>query len=252
VALEWGTREETIVELGTLPWHDKSRGGDAVAQDTTAVDINLMSMSERLEFLSRLRNGPATQLGVTNRWRNIEGVLTFFQDNDLGKPNSWISWVNAIVLESIERGLALAADSCTEDYGNHAAHLWADYITRYAGEPGHDRAWGEAKEAVDEYGVKVAEQVHHVVPTAVEQRFLTLTQLYNWGMRNRSVVAGLVLFSGVTPTSLDRLFDVSQAEVARRGCEVAWRLAHADGTLQEVLRQDLPAIIDKLTEPEIR
>ena len=56
----------------------------AAALDCTAADIDLMSMPERLEFVRAMQAGPAAQLGAPDRWRNIEGVILFFHDHQLG------------------------------------------------------------------------------------------------------------------------------------------------------------------------
>lgn len=76
----------------------------AAALDCTAADIDVMTMPERLEFVRAMQAGPAAQLGAADRWRNIEGVITFFRDNQLGASGTWVSYVDAGIVEGIQRG----------------------------------------------------------------------------------------------------------------------------------------------------
>ena len=80
----------------------------AAALDCSIDDIDLLTMAERLEFVRAMESGHGAELGVPDRWRNIEGVITFFRDQRLGASGTWVSYVDAGIVEGIERGLALA------------------------------------------------------------------------------------------------------------------------------------------------
>ena len=84
------------------------RADCASTLDCTIADIDAMSMAERLEFVRGMQSGPAAALGATDRWRNIEGVITFFRDRGLGAPGTWVSYVDAGIVEGIQRGIAIA------------------------------------------------------------------------------------------------------------------------------------------------
>ncbi|MEU4743119.1 hypothetical protein AB0G02_22010, partial [Actinosynnema sp. NPDC023658] len=86
----------------------RSAGECAVSLDCTAAELDRMDVAERLEFLRLVQSGPAAALGASDRWRNIEGVLEFFRDHGLGAPGTWVSHVDAGILEGVERGVALA------------------------------------------------------------------------------------------------------------------------------------------------
>ncbi|SNR41727.1 hypothetical protein SAMN06265360_105132 [Haloechinothrix alba] len=137
------------------------RGPDecAASLDCTAEEINLMSMPERAELVRGMPEGPAVELlpGYQSRWRNIEGVIAFLDYYSLGEPGSWISYVDAGIIEGIERGIALARGEGTDDFGNPGSVLWAEYLTRLAGgelegRAAHDEAWSVAEQAATEQG----------------------------------------------------------------------------------------------------
>ncbi|OXM61473.1 MULTISPECIES: hypothetical protein [Amycolatopsis] len=212
----------------------------------TAEDINGMTIAQRLAFVRALSAGPAADIvpGYAPRWRNIEGVLRFFADRELGEPGTWVSYVDAGILEGIERGIALARGDSTDTFGNPGASLWASYLTRLRDgrlslRSVHDRAWSEAEQASTEYGVALAERVHGVAATPVEERFYQFSEFYRWTLRNRPMLLDL-LTPPVGPgdqrqlTFLDWFTDVTNDVPAHRGSHLAYDLAEFDvpgGTL---------------------
>ncbi|GAB2960095.1 hypothetical protein [Saccharothrix stipae] len=220
----------------------RSPGECAVSLDCTAAELDRMGMGERLEFLRLVQSGPAAGLGASDRWRNIEGVLSFFRDRGLGAPGTWVSHVDAAILEGIERGVAIALGRSTDGFGNPGSVRWADYLTRLHGgeltvRNVHDRAWSEAEQASTEHGVAVAEQRHGLRPTAVERRFFLFSEFYRWVLRNRPVVLDLLLVHGVLLNPvlvvrrvpfLDWFTDVRESTPSRKGSEMAYAYAQLD------------------------
>jgi hypothetical protein len=206
--------------------------------DCTADDINLMTMAERLEFVRGMQAGPGAQLGVTDRWRNIEGVITFFLDHDLGAPGTWVSYVDAGIVEGIERGLAIALGRSTDGFGNPGSAKWARYITGVAHgtwptRAAHDRAWSEAEQASTEHGAALAER-HGQFATPVEQRFYQFSETYRWTLRNRPFALDLLAVYGalIHPDLArarvpfyDWFTDVRESAPSYRGCELAYGFA---------------------------
>jgi hypothetical protein len=210
----------------------------AAALDCTAEDINLLTMAERLELVRGMQAGPGAQLGVTDRWRNIEGVITFFRDKGLGAPDTWVSYVDAGIVEGIERGLAIALGRSTDDFGNPGSTLWADYITgvaegSFATRGAHDRAWSLAEQASTEHGVVLAER-HGQYATPVEERFYQYSETYRWALRNRPFALDLLAVYGwlIHPdlarsrvSFYDWFTDVRESAPSYKGCELAYRFA---------------------------
>jgi len=206
--------------------------------DCTLDEINEMSMPERLEFVRDMQSGPAAELGATDRWRNIEGVITFFVDRGLGEPGTWVSYVDAGIVEGIQRGIAIALGWSADTGGNPGSAKWASYLTRLAGgqltsRAAHDRAWGEAEQASTEYGNAMAE-AHGVPASAAEWRFYQFSETYRWALRNRPVALGLLALYGplIHPELArarvpfyDWFTDVSESAPSYKGCELAYGFA---------------------------
>ncbi len=214
----------------------------AASLDCTGAEIDRMSMAERLEFLRLVQSGPAAGLGASDRWRNIEGVISFFRDRGLGAPGTWVSHVDAGILEGIERGVAIALGRSTDGFGNPGSVRWADYLTRlHRGEltdrGAHDRAWGEAEQTATDHGVAVAEREHGLRQTAVERRFFLFSEFYRWALRNRPAVLDLLLLHAalLNPVLVlrrvpfvDWFTDVRESTPSRKGCEMAYAYAQLD------------------------
>lgn len=206
--------------------------------DCGIAEINQMSMADRLQFVRDMESGPAAALGATDRWRNIEGVITFFRDRGLGAPGTWVSYVDTGIVEGIERGIAIALGRSTDTGGNPGSSKWASYLTRLStgqltSRAAHDKAWGEAEQASTDYGNTVAE-AHGVPATAVEWRFYQFSEVYRWTLRNRPVALDLLALYGplIDPglararvPFYDWFTDVSESAPSYKGCELAYGFA---------------------------
>ncbi len=206
----------------------------AAALDCTIDDIDLLTMAERLEFVRAMESGPGAELGVPDRWRNIEGVITFFRDKQLGASGTWVSYVDAGIVEGIERGLALAKGLPGGDFGNPGSAKWATFITGDWSTRGqHDKAWSEAEQASTEHGVAVAES-HGQYATDVEERFYQFSETYRWALRNRPVALDLLAVFGplihpglarVRVPFYDWFTDVRESAPSYKSCEMAYGFA---------------------------
>ncbi|GGP78810.1 hypothetical protein [Saccharothrix coeruleofusca] len=249
---------------GTASAAARSPADCAAALDCTAAEIDRMAMDERLELLRALQRGPAAVFGATDRWRNVEGVIAFFRDRGLGAPGTWVSHVDAGILEGIERGVAIALGRSTDGFGNPGSAEWADYLIalrrgELAERAAHDRAWSEAEQAATDHGVVLAERVRGLRPTAVERRFFLFSEFYRWTLRNRPAVLDLLLVHGVLVHPVlplrrvpfvDWFTDVGNPVPSYEGCQVAYAHAELDpvsgsfGTL-ELLLAYLPELFEE-------
>jgi hypothetical protein len=160
----------------------------------------------------------------------------------MGAPGSWVSYVDAGIVEGIERGIAIALGRSEDGFGNPGSIKWASYLTRLRDgqltvRNVHDKAWSEAEQASTDHGVSLAENVHRVRPTAVERRFFLFSEFYRWTLRNRPAMLDLLaVYGGLVHPDLARqrvpfldwFTDVSTPTPSRKGCELAYALARLD------------------------
>ncbi|WP_043717495.1 hypothetical protein [Kutzneria sp. 744] len=203
----------------------------------TVAELDHMPVADRLDFLRDLQSEWASRLAVDPcRWRNIEGVLEFFRDDELARPGSWMSIVDASILEGIERGTAIALGLSEDTFGNPGSTEWATYLRRLSdGELDrrsvHDAAWSRAEQAATEHGLALANAIG-VAPTAAEWRFFQFSQVYRWAMRNEPTallaLGGPLVNSRIRELRMPFLSwftDVTTPVPAYRGCAFAWALS---------------------------
>lgn len=211
----------------------------AAALDCDHDEINLMTMQQRSEFVDAMQKGPGAKFGGQSRWQNIRGVIWFFRDHRWGPPNTWVSWVDAGIVEGIEGGLAIASGNPNGGMGNPGSQLWADYVVGlkagYPSRASHDRAWGRAEQASTDWGSHLAVDVHNLPPSVVEKNFLDFSQLYRSILMNKQEAVNVVRLYGelsgqpeVTFASRDFvewLTDVGNINASRQGCELSYLLS---------------------------
>ena len=203
----------------------------------TVAELDHMHVSDRLEVLRDMQSDFVVRLGIEpGRWRNIEGVLEFFRDSELARPGSWMSIVDASILEGLQRGTAIALGLSDDTFGNPGSTEWASYLRRLGdGELDrrsvHDAAWSRAEQAATEHGVALARTLG-IAPTAAEWRFYQFSQVYRWAMRNEPtalLALGGPLFNSrireLRMPFLTWFTDVGTPVPAYRGCAFAWALS---------------------------
>jgi len=68
---------------------------------STFGQIASSSMAARLSYVRYLQSNFFGRLNAGNQYRAIEGVITFFERYNLGAPESWVSYVDAGIVEGI-------------------------------------------------------------------------------------------------------------------------------------------------------
>lgn len=206
-------------------------------------DIDHMSMTDRLTFVRAMESGPVAAWlpGDVDpgRWRNIEGIVAMFDHHGLGAPGSWVSCIDAGILEGVERGVAIATGRSTDTAGNPGAQLWADYLRKLAaGELSnrgvHDRTWSKAEQSATDYGDTIARQ-RGQTPDQTEQRFWQETQVYRLVLRNRplamDVLAGVWRGANLRQRQdfYDWATDSTNYDAGIEGAELLWHNAELNG-----------------------
>lgn len=90
--------------------------------------IASVTMSDRRTYVRTMQSYFFDTLNAGDQVRNVEGVITFFIDNDLGAPESWISYVDAGIVQGIQNGGAIALGMSAGTGGNPGSLYWADFF----------------------------------------------------------------------------------------------------------------------------
>ncbi|GAB3297204.1 hypothetical protein [Parasphingorhabdus pacifica] len=225
--------------LATEP--ERSGRSCAATLDCTAAELDTLPLSERLVFIRAVQDRVAEEyIPGFRHWHNIEGIIRFFDENGFGAPGSWVSHVDAGILEGIERGVAIALGLSEDGFGNPGSELWADYLVRLqrgelADRATHDPAWGNAEQAATEHGVRLAEAAG-ARPSRIDRNMYEFSEMYRWMLRNpqEALYALDEQLAGATgvplvPADFLRWFtDVTTPVPTYRGAHVAHDLALPD------------------------
>ncbi len=94
----------------------------------TFAQIESTSMQARLDYVREMQAQRFTVLKAGDQFRAIEGVIIFFQRKGLGAPGSWVSIVDAAIVEAIQNGGAEALGLRTVADNNPGTKLWAAFL----------------------------------------------------------------------------------------------------------------------------
>ncbi|KAI9723401.1 MAG: hypothetical protein M1812_001285 [Candelaria pacifica] len=221
-------------------------------------------MSSRLNYVRYMQSAHFVPLKADNQFRAIEGVIEFFISEKLGAPDTWVSYVDAGIVEAIQRGGANALGLSTATGGNPGTEKWASFlIKRKSGgltdRDDNDPAWSESEQTATEYGKLKAETASGVsAATKAQLRWYQFTQVFRAIMRNRSKVIlfirttfvltkpALALAAGAF---INWLTDIKSDLPTRLGCELAYTLSELDVPIGANLINDaklLGALLPKL------
>jgi hypothetical protein len=93
-------------------------------------DLESMEMKNRLEYVKYMGAWKLGQLESAEELHALEGVMGFFVRKKLARPGSWMSFVNAAVVEAAECGAAMALGLSNDTSGNPGSKKWADFFSK--------------------------------------------------------------------------------------------------------------------------
>ena len=85
-------------------------------------------MEERLEYVRYMQSQHFGPLNCGDQFRAIEGVIRFFIIKGLGRPGTWVSYVDAGIVEAIQRGGAMALGMSSDTGGNSGSAKWGIFM----------------------------------------------------------------------------------------------------------------------------
>lgn len=224
----------------------------------TFAQIEKTSMQERLDYVRYMQSDHFGPLKSGNQFRAIEGVIRFFMGKNLGAPGTWVSYVDAGIVEGIQRGGAVALGLSTEDGNNPGTRLWADFLRKMkAGSLNnrdeHDNAWSTAEQAATEYGKKTAED-RGLRANGQTMRWYKFTQLFRAIMRNRAQARKVISdnapfliripLRAALDAFLNWLTDITNDKPTYCGGNAVWDVVDLDGIpLGEDILNKIPAVV---------
>ena len=243
----------TVTPLGNTAANAAAVGTPAYCLETmtcTITDFNAMVMTDRLQFLRGLSDGPAQQfhMGFMD-WRALEGVIEFFNDRGLGLPGSWISYTDGGILQGVERGVAMAsAMDSNGDMGDPGADQWETFLidTRngFADRSTHDHEWGLAEQASTNYGASFAScqpapappGCIGVQPNNLENKWFGWSQAFRWIMINNGLIRTILVpgVGSVLGPLLDNFTDVTNASETYFWTTLAWNTSAGTTMLGDI------------------
>lgn len=159
--------------------------GRIVRLDLTVEDFDRMTVAERLQWIQQFQRQYSAEFDIDGWFANIEGILGFAEDKDIGQTGSWFSLVDASILHGIQGGMALALGRSTTSPNPGAARWETFFLGRALDRPGgrlseaeSRQLWGAAEQASTDYGTDFVAPSRGQSPTSTEQIFLGIGDFY--------------------------------------------------------------------------
>ncbi len=119
-------------------------------------DFDTLPIAQRLHWIQQFMR----QVPHAHNWfNNIAGIIEGFVNYRLAEPGSWLSIVDAAILQGIQDGYARSADLVTVPSVNPGALIWCqffDTLGRQIKDIDRINLWGRAEIAATDFGVDVA------------------------------------------------------------------------------------------------
>ncbi|KAH7085045.1 hypothetical protein BKA63DRAFT_8750 [Paraphoma chrysanthemicola] len=157
-------------------------------------------MEWRLGYLRGIQSGYLANYNSGTQCKSVEGNIAFMIEIQLGSPKTWISGVNAGLIEAIQNGVAILIGLRVTDGGNPGAKYWASFFKKqrtggYASDRNkHDADWTTCEEISSEYGRQRSTKKGYK-PTQKETNVYKTTQVYRYVCRNKETSSNI--FSSV-------------------------------------------------------
>ncbi len=90
--------------------------------------IEASSMKSRLRYVRYMQKTHFQPLKSSNQFRSIEAVIDWFIQQNFGAKGTWVSYIDAGIVEAIQRGGALALGKSTATGGNPGSKKWETFL----------------------------------------------------------------------------------------------------------------------------
>ena len=93
-------------------------------------EIQTWTMAQRVQYVRDMQALHFGPLNAQNQFRAIEAVIDLFQEKGSGAVWTWVSYVDAGIVEAIQRGGGIALNLHNDDGGNPASRLWLSFFSQ--------------------------------------------------------------------------------------------------------------------------
>lgn len=173
-----------------------------------------MSIADRLRWIQQLMN-QGMEGKLANWFNNIMGIIQSYQDFDLAHSGSWLSNVNAGILQGIQDGYALWGETAYYSSLNPGGEAWKIFFTALEDPQTTDatllRLWGVAEETSTNFGVGMATN-KNLLPNAPEAWFLGISKVYR--LANAKFGGNLAPVGGFVGAVIDGLTGTDNGQMA--------------------------------------
>lgn len=90
--------------------------------------IEEMGMVDRMHFMKYMAMQKFAPLASVDQFQAVEGVMDFFIRKGLAGQGTWLSLMNAAVVEAIQRGAAVSLGMTDVAGDNPGAPMWAQFF----------------------------------------------------------------------------------------------------------------------------
>jgi len=173
-----------------------STGGFNGSFTCTPADLNGATIAQRKDWFNSMLSSVDPTL--PEQFTNINGILKAFIATGEGAPDSWTSWGDAGILNSIQNGLALSKGKlgsidATNPYAVNSANAWNEYFQSYKSQRASNHTlqlWGAAEGLGTSYGRLLAGE-HGATKSSGEMLFLAVGNWYRSELKTRQDPATL-------------------------------------------------------------
>ena len=180
--------------------------GETIAYlDCTLENFDAMSIADRLLWIQYFMD----QFHIGPWFNNIEGIIQGFVENGLADSGSWLSIVDAAILQAIQDGFVVsdmegaqgAVGNATSE--NPGKATWKIFFDELAKDPAGDddaliEMWGTAEAASTQHGEVIAGDLG-LAPDPYETFFLKTGDAYRWAAFN----GGLGIWAAAAALTVD-------------------------------------------------
>lgn len=146
--------------------------------DCSLDEFDAMPIAERERWMRQFMDQVP---GAANWFNNIVGIIEGFVEYGLADPGSWLSVVDAGILQGIQDGYTLSEGTATYSTNNPGSLLWKDFFDILESTEHDDieriKRWGAAEQAATDYGIGVATS-RNLLPNGYEWAFLLTGNIY--------------------------------------------------------------------------